>query len=274
MRLEDIKNYWDKRSKEFETDLKATTDNLAIKKLEINAIYTAIQKTGLHKKRGVEILEVGCGNGYNCFALSELLPDFKFTGLDYISEMVKNADKVKKRFPKKYPRIIFHTGDILDLEKNKNLKNVYDIVFTDRCLINLNSKNLQLAGINNILRKLNRGGYFIMLENSIQNYARQNEVRKLLGLTARKPVEYNLFIDENAIMPQIKKIAKLISIDDFGSLHDIVSYILIPLINRGAVDYNHPLLKAAADFSMALSTDYDNRFGSFGQNRLFLFRKK
>ena len=274
MKSKDIKNYWDKRSKKFVTNLKATTDNPTIKKLEVSAIYKAIKKTGLHKKRGIEILEVGCGNGYNCFALYELLPDFKFTGLDYIHEMVKNANRIKSHSPQKYSKITFHTGDIMDLERNKDLKNTYDIIFTDRCLINLNSTDLQLAGINQILKKLNRGGYFIMLENSVQNYARQNEVRKSVGLLERKPAKYNLFIDEAAIMPQIKKSMRLISIDDFGSLHDIILYILIPLINKGAVDYNHPLLKATTDFSIALSENYDNQFGNFGQNRLFLFHKK
>ena len=274
MDLENIKSYWDKRSKTFETDLKATTNHPAIKMLEIDALLRTIKRLGLDKKKGTEILEVGCGNGPNCFALSELLPNLKFTGLDYSEEMVRNANRIKKSSTTRYPKVKFYLGDVLNLGKSKNLKNGYDVIFTDRCLINLNSKDLQLVGINNILKKLKRGGYFIMLENSIQNYARQNEMRKSVGLPERKPAKYNLFIDETVIIPQLKKSAKLLSIDDFGSLHDIILYVLIPSITKGVVDYNHPLVKTTADLSIALSENYNNPFGNFGQNRLFLFRKK
>ena len=274
MRIDNIKSYWDNRSKKFRTGLLATTDNPHIKRLEIDALYRAIKKTGLGSKKGVEVLEAGCGNGHNCFALSELLPNFKFTGLDYSKEMVKNANKAKESSSIKYPKVKFLLGNVLNLEKNKNIENGYDVIFTDRCLINLNSTKLQIAGINQIFNKLKRGGYFIMLENSAKNYAHQNEGRRLVGLPERKPEKYNLFIDENAIIPQVQKSAKLISIDDFGSLHDIVLYILIPMVNNGTVDYSHPLVKATAELSMALSGTYENQFGSFGQNRLFLFRKK
>ena len=112
-----------------------------------------------------------------------------------------------------------------------------------------------------------------MLENSVQNYTRQNKSRLSLGLPERTPEKYNLFIDENAVIPKIKRSMKLISTDDFGSLHDIILYVLIPSINNGAVDYDHPLVKTTADLSMALSENYNNQFGNFGQNRLFLFRK-
>ncbi len=274
MNSKNIKSYWDKRSRTFETDLKATTDHPTIKLLEISAIHEAIRKTGLDKKRDVEILEVGCGNGHNCFALSELLPNFKFAGLDYSEEMVRNANRIKELSPLKYPKINFYLGDVLNLEKSKDLQDNYDIIFTDRCLINLKSAESQIAGINQILSRLRRGGYFIMLENSVQNYARQNEGRRSVGLPERRPVEYNLFIDEDTIVPQIKKRAKLMNIHDFGSLHDIVLYILVPLINNGVIDYSHPIVKATARLSTALPESYENQFGNFGQNRLFLFRKK
>src|SRR5207247_933049 len=144
-----------------------------------------------------------------------------------------------------YSKIKFQTGDVTHLEKNKDLNSGYDIIFTDRCLINLNSKKLQMTGVEQISKKLKPGGYFLMLENSVQNYTRQNEARISVGLPARKPAKFNLFIDEHTIIPHIKKTMNLVSVNDFGSLYDVVLYVLTPLINNGTHDYDHPLVKAA-----------------------------
>ncbi len=273
MDLNEIKEHWEKWAREFETDLRATTKTSTIKKLEINAIYKAIEKTHFGRTKDVEVLEVGCGNGYNCFALSELLQDFYFTGVDYVSDMIQNAKKFQTNNPIKYSRIKFQVGDILNLENNKDIKNEFDIVFTDRCIINLNTIDLQLKAINQLSKKVSQNGYLIILENFIQNYTRQNDCRKSVGLPKRNPAEYNLFIDEDVLIPYITKSLELVLIDDFGSLHDVLLYVLIPMISNGEIDYNHPLVKAATELSVSISEKYDNPFGSFGQNRLFLFHR-
>ena len=273
MNLDEIRSHWEKWSKEFETDLKATTKTSTIKKLEINAIYRAIKKTHFERMKDVEVLEVGCGNGYNCFALSELLKNFYFTGVDYIPDMIKHAKMIQDNNAQKYSRITFHVGDILTLENNKDIKDKYHIIFTDRCLINFNSIDLQLKAVDQLLKKLRQNGYLIILENFIENYTRQNDCREYVGLPKRKPAEYNLFIDEDVFVSHIKKSMELVHSDDFGSLHDIILYVLIPMINNGEIDYDHPLVNAATELSISISDKYDNPFGSFGQNRLFLFHK-
>lgn len=273
MNLDEIRSHWEKWSKEFETDLRATTKTSTIKKLEINAIYRAIKKTHFERMKDIEVLEVGCGNGYNCFVLSELLPDFNINGVDYVSEMIENAKILQSNNPTKYSRIMFQVGDMLSLENNKNIKDEYHIVFTDRCIINLNTIDLQLKAFDQLSKKVKQGGYLIILENTIQNYKRQNDCREAAGLLRREPAQYNLFIDENIFFAHAKKSMRLVHIDDFGSLHDIILYVLIPMINGGNIDYAHPLVKAATDFSVSISEKYDNLFGNFGQNRLFLFHK-
>lgn len=272
MDLDGIKKQWEKWAREFETDLRATTKTPTIKKLEINALYKAIQKTHFFGMKNIEVLEVGCGNGYNCFALSELLPDFNFTGVDYVPNMVENAKNLQSSKPE-YSRITFQVGDILSLENNKDIKDKFHIVFTDRCIINLNTIDLQLKAFDQLSKKVKQDGYLIILENIIQNYKRQNDCREVVGLPRRIPARYNLFIDEDIFLAHAKKSKKIVSIDDFGSLHDIILYVLIPMINDGEIDYNHPLVKAATEVSVSISGKYDNPFGNFGQNRLFLFHK-
>lgn len=271
MDLDKIKNHWQKWAKEFETDLRATTKTPTIKRLEIAAIYRAIQKTHFFGMKDIDVLEAGSGNGHNCFALSELLPNFNFTGIDYAPEMIKNAKKYQDKTIPKFSRITFKVSDALKLETETKIKNQFHIVFTDRCIINLNKPELQIKALKQLSKKVRKGGYLIILENFIQSYSRQNDFRRLVGLPRRTPAKFNLFIDENTFLSYMKKSMKLVGIDDFGSLHDIVLYVLIPMINHGAMDYGHPLVNAATELSLSISEKYDNPFGSFGQNRLFLF---
>jgi SAM-dependent methyltransferase len=273
MDLDEIKKHWVNWAKEFETDLRATTKSTTIKKLEINALYKAIQETHPFPAENIEVLEVGCGNGYNCLALSDLFPYFNFTGVDFVPEMIENAKNLQSNSVAKYSRITFHVGDILKLENNKNLKEKYHFVFTDRCIINLNTLDLQLKAFDQLLKKVEKYGYLIILENTVQNYQRQNDCRVAAGLPGRVPARYNLFLDEDKFLDHAKNSTKLVHVDDFGSLHDLILYVLIPMINNGEIDYDHPVVKAATELSISISGKYDNPFGNFGQNRLFLFQK-
>ena len=271
MKLEDIKSHWEKWAKEYETNLRATTKTSTIKKLEINAIYHAIHSTPFSKGKDIDVLEVGCGNGYNCFALSELLEGFFFTGVDYVEDMVNNANKIKLDNQPKYQRVDFQVGDLLNLNNHENLKESYHFVFTDRCIINLNIVELQLKAMDQLTQKVREGGYLIILENIDQTYQLQNNLREAIGLPRRNSASFNLFIDEDRFLDHAAKSLELISIDDFGSLHDIVLYVLTPMVNNGEADYDHPMVKAATELSLATSGKYG--FGNFGQNRLYLFNK-
>jgi folate-dependent phosphoribosylglycinamide formyltransferase PurN len=64
----------------------------------------------------------------------------------------------------------------------------------------------------------------------------------------------------------------LVRVDDFGSLHDLVLYLLGPLVNSGEIDYDDPYVAAATDLSLAAPAGL-REFGRFGQNRLLMFRR-
>lgn len=272
MELKEIKKHWETLAEKYAEDLKSTTKTSTIKKLEINAIQNTIKQI-INIVGNVNILEVGCGNGHNLIELSKKFGQYDFDGLDYSSQMIENAEKIKKQY--KISNLNFLVGDILDIEKNNNLRKEYDIVFTDRCLINLNTVELQKKGIEQIVKKIKKEGYLILIENVIQTYNAQNTMRESIGLTKRIPDEYNLFIDENEILSYMQKKLnlKLLEVNDFGSLHDIILYVLLPKINNGNIDYTHPIMEAVTELSIETSINFKNSFGSFGQNRLYLLKK-
>ena len=272
MDLEKIKKHWDGLSEVYAKDLKSTTKTPTIKKLEIAAIAQSI-KTLQNTNEISNVLEVGCGNGYNLIGLTKQLPDINFTGIDYSEGMIKNADKIKADF--QLDKIKYYEGNILKLDENKNLEDQYDLIFTNRCIINLNTLELQFEALSNLKKKVRKNGYIVLVENSTKTHGNQNDCRQALGLERRVADGYNLFIDEEKFLDYAKGDLNLELVDtvDFGSLHDMMLYVLIPKINGGKTDYAHPLMDAVTELLLNIDPSKMGSFGDFGQNRLYLFKK-
>ncbi len=273
MTLPEIKNHWENWASEFGTDLRATTKTPTIKQIEVDVLYRTIK--GLFSEDApLRLLDIGCGNGYNCFALTTFFPNYTYVGVDYSPTMIDNAKKIKQEGGTKYDKVSFAVGDVLNLVQNTEVGDNYDVAYSDRCIINLNTLEMQTKSFDEIMSKVKTGGYYLMLENSVQTHSRQNDLREAVNLPRRQVMEFNLFIDEPAFLAHTEKTAELVSIRDFGTLHDLVLYVLIPMINGGEVDYNHQWTRTVTDFLVSLPEEYSNQFGSFGQNRLWIFKKK
>lgn len=218
------------------------------------------------------ILEVGCGNGHNCFFVAEQFPGLPVTGVDYIPKMVESARQIKKEKGLPDERVQFLEGDILNLQlPNKQ----YDIIFTNRCIINLNTDELQARAVANLSKYLPKGGYLIMIENSQLTHGKQNHARTLLDLPARPVAEFNHFINEDSFRKAIHDShLELVKTEDFLGLHDLVLYVLVPAINGGEIDYGHPLVEAATRLNINMAAEYPSSFGDYGQSRVYLCRKE
>jgi SAM-dependent methyltransferase len=272
MDREAIRTHWTNWASSYGADLRATTKTWTAKAVELDAL-TRRFTTLLKHKPDANILEVGCGNGVNCVHLAKAFGQARFDGVDFIDEMIAAAAD-NARSGDVSGRTRFFVGDILKLSAISTLSDAYDIVFTDRCLINLNTVDLQKEGISALAKRLRPGGHLVMIENSTTTHGAQNRCREMLGLTPRKPAEFNLFFDEDKIRPHIAAAGlELIDVEDFGSLHDLALYVLAPATNGGKLDYEHPLVQAATKLSLEMSAEKESPFGAFGQNRMFVCRK-
>jgi len=272
MEHKEIKKHWDHLAKRHGLDLKTTTKTPTIKHLEINAFVRILNKFANFSNEN-SILEVGCGNGHNIFGLAKQFPQFKFHGIDYSEEMIAVACQLNEE--RETINIDFSVGDALKLSNIMSLKNNFDFVLTDRMLINLNSWDLQQQGIRHIVSCVKDNGYLIVIENFINSYSNQNLMREIIGLKSRTPDPYNKFINENEFEKFIinKLGFEFIYSENFGSLHDLILYVLLPHANEGKILYDHPLMESVTELLERLPQHLRNEFGNFGQNKLYVFKR-
>lgn len=271
MDLESIRKHWQEWAKQYGENLRATTKTPTAKVMELDALSRSLRNIEKSVGEKLNIMEVGCGNGKNCFGLLEQHPQATFLGVDFVEEMVESANLTKRELGVLDNQLSFRVGDILDLSFDLG---VFDIIMTDRCLINLNTDALQQKAITSLVNFLKPGGWLLMIENSQQTYNAQNQVRELVGLQKRSPAQFNHFFDEDIILPFLSTVGlELVEIEDFISLHDIVLYLLVPMINGGEIDYDSPLVEAVTKLNIAVSKLMPNGVGRLGQNRLYKCRK-
>jgi ubiquinone/menaquinone biosynthesis C-methylase UbiE len=271
MDMNGIRHHWQRWAAQYGTGLRATTKTSTAKALELDALSRALTEVENSRGHALRILEVGCGNGQNCFALLDRHPGCSILGVDFVEQMVAAADSVKeqKRIPD--DRLRFQVGNVLELSLPPDS---FDVVFTDRCLINLNTDALQQQAIRALARLVKPGGQLLMIENSQQTYRLQNQLRELVGLPSRTPAEFNHFVDESTLLPFLPSAhLELFEIEDFITFHDLVLYVLVPMMNGGKVDYEHPFVDAATRLNLAMSSQRRSSAGAYGQNRLYKCRK-
>ncbi len=267
-----IKAHWENWAQIYKDSLRATTKSPTPKMVEIHTFVRAIRKVMENTGRTtLNILEAGCGHGRNCLSLLEHFPDCTFSGFDFVPEMIESAKTLREQRTISPEKVHFSVGNVLypDFKPES-----FDVIFTNRCLINLNSDALQHEAIGKLAGLLKTGGTLLMLENSMASYTNQNKAREAVGLEARTPAEFNHFLNEDTLFPALEATGlPCEDVEDCISLHDLVLYVLLPMVNNGQIVYDDPLVEAAARLNIALSDIHPSSTGIYGQNRLYVCKK-
>lgn len=272
MNLEDIRHHWQNWAIAFGKDLRATTKGRTAKMIEVATIGRVIDQARVKFKRPLKILEVGCGNGFNCNWIALNYTDCQITGIDYIPEMIEAAKQRQKEDENIAAKLTYLVGDALKLD---NINETFDVIFTDRCLINLNTWELQQRAYRQMASLLNDDGFLATIENSAEARERQSQLRARMGLSNRPIDKFNTFISDGKLEKLAGELGLLVvKTQNISSLHDLLLYVLLPMTNGDTVDYEHPLIEAAAQLNIALTHDLDVELGPIGQNRLVLCQKE
>lgn len=249
-----VKDYWDSRASLGEL---AGTRDIIAKQLEIEAIAKYVTD-GLH------ILDVGCGNGITALELAQRY-EVDITGIDFAEDMIIAAISsalVKDKMLKGTVR--FTTGDIRNLQF---LDDKFDLIYTERTLVNLPDWKTQKQAIKYITDLLTEGGLYVMCENSQDGLDMINALRERVGLPIIKPPWHNRYLLDSEIGQLTIPGVTLRGIDCYSSTY----YFLSRIVNAWLADREgkEPVYDALVN-QLALQLP---PIGELGQGRIWVWRK-
>jgi ubiquinone/menaquinone biosynthesis C-methylase UbiE len=218
--VEEIQDYYRKRAT---TNKYATSPDFNLREVEIEYLSRRL-------KDGIRVLDVGCGNGYStlCHAARH---DADFVGMDFVPEMVASAKSMADQFSLR-GRTEFCVGDVTDL---KLPDAQFDIVISQRCLLNVPTREAQWRAMREISRVLKPNGLYLMLEGTLQGLRKLNEMRAMFDLELIPEAEstYNWFsnkFDEEEMLTEAKRhFSEVVDIQRFG-MYYFISRVIHPLL--------------------------------------------
>ena len=234
-----ISQHYTSQAKLYNTSPKSTMKDQFIRSLEVSKLRETLTKLS---GKNTRILEVGCGNGYTVSKLSKKL-ESNFVCIDANKEMIQLA---KKRRLKK---IVFRKQSILESTFRSG---TFDIVFTQRCLINLTSWKSQKIALNQIHRLLKKDGFLVLLEAFDDGLKDLNQARRMIGLEKISPPWHNLHLNKSKLRDFIQKKfvngdskSKQLTYDNFLSSYYFGSRVLYPglLEKKSQIKYNNKFVE-------------------------------
>lgn len=248
----DVREFWNRRAGLGQW---AGTRDVLAKQLEMMAIASQVRD-------GMRILEVGCGNGITAIELGRRFA-VDVTGIDFAEEMVAAATSMAAGQSLR-GSVSFRTGDVREMPE---IHQAFDLIYTERVLINLPDWDSQRRAIANITRLLVPGGTFVMCENSQDGLASLNRLRERVHLPEIAPPWHNRYIRDSEIAELHFDDVTLEAVNDYSSTY----YFLSRVVN------------AALAAKAGREPDYDSdinqlalrlpSIGDCGQGRVWLWRK-
>jgi ubiquinone/menaquinone biosynthesis C-methylase UbiE len=247
----DVRAFWNSRAGLGQW---AGTRDVTAKQLEMEAIAS-------YARNGMRILDLGCGNGITAIELARRY-QVEVWGIDFAEEMVAAALELAKDDELK-GSVRFQTGNVLNLDSPDK----FDLIYTERVLINLPDWPAQLQAMKNIVALLSDGGLYVMCENSQDGLDKVNELREKVGLTAVIPPWHNRYLRDSELKHVNLDNARLEDIIYYSSTYYFLSRVVNAwLASRegGEPDYDAPINQLA----LLLPS-----MGELGQGRIWLWRK-
>tara|TARA_B110000046_G_scaffold29575_1_gene31121 strand:- start:5488 stop:6252 length:765 start_codon:yes stop_codon:yes gene_type:complete len=254
--MEERLKFWDNRAN---LGYKAGSNDEILKTIEVNEIKKYINNN-------VKVLEIGCGNGITAIELAKSF-NIDILAVDYSPKMIANAKLLlsKESSVNLKNRIKFEVLDVRDFSK---ITEKYDIVISERVLINIDSHEEQLKIINRIYNILSSKGKFIMCESSKQGLEMINIEREKFELPRIEMPWHNNYIDDERLQNDLKKInLKLSKINHFSSTYYFLSRIIYAHYaneNKLTLDYNSIINQMSYKLPV---------YGKFSQTKIWEWEK-
>lgn len=211
-RIQKTKEHWDAEAVKHKNPLSTMLD-IILNDLEIENIAKYLSN-------GKKILDAGCGTGVSLVRLARKVKS-NFVGCDYAEKTIWRANqllKKEKRIVRK--KVSFVVGDVLNLPFKDE---IFNIVMTDRVLINLISLKSHVAAAREICRVLKKGGIYVGCESMQESAKNLNQLRQAVGLAPLRPRWHNFFINQEKFLKGTRRFFQVKKIDNFASTYFLAS---------------------------------------------------
>jgi SAM-dependent methyltransferase len=255
---DEIVEFWAQRAEAFGAAPSANTPDRWIHQVETPNIHRILESLS----DSLDILDIGCANGYTTHALSRAFPQHCFTGVDLSAKMIEVA---KGRVSEDTPNLRFGEANMLDLSR---FRGQFDVVLSVRALINLPDTGAQWQALDQISNCLRPGGHYISIENFRHGQENLNRVRTDLGL---KPIDIrwnNCFFDEPDFRHYCGERFDLVEFTPISSTYYLATrgiYAKMCQMEGREPDYDHAIYEVASKLPPT---------GDFGPIKLSHWQKK
>lgn len=186
---------------------------------------------------GIDLADIGCGNGRTIFELVEKRKRGRFAGFDFAENMVRVAEE--KRRELKLENVRFDRFDATSETLPHGTREAFDMVIGKRVLINIKGDAKRQA-LSNIASMLRDGGTYIMTECFIEPLDRINEIRAGIGLERIAVKPFNEYLT-SGFLAEIERYFSVERFVDMGSLYYFISRVFNAHLSDGKPDYFAPI---------------------------------
>lgn len=181
---EEILKFWEERAALGD---KAGSDDVLAKDIEVSAIMSNV-------KDGMKVAEFGCGNGLLAVKIAQKF-DVKILAFDFSPNMISQAKSFGERAGVS-DKVEFKVADIRD---EVFIEEKFDLIITERMLINICDWSKQKEAICEMARMLASGGKLVICENSQTGLNELNELRRSVEIPEITPPWHNRYLVDEEV---------------------------------------------------------------------------
>lgn len=252
MTSDTILEHWNQRA---QLQQRAGSDDLVAKELEVRALSN-------HIKDGMVVAEFGCGNGTTALELLSKF-DIQLHCFDFSPSMIESARKLAAEAGMQ-DRVTFGVCDVRD---EPALDRKFDLVYSERMIINLPDWDSQARAIRYLSSHLKPGARYLMCENSKPGLDTLNAYRTAAKLEAINPPWHNVYLIDELVATFDLPGARLVEVEAYSSTYYFLSRVVNAWLSAQAGTqprYDAPVNQLALQLPP---------FGDCAQGKLWVFEK-
>lgn len=255
-----VQNHYTKIAKNYGLRSDSTMRDPFIRESEIDFIISCIFEFVSQNQRFPKLIDCGCGNANTLAQLRELFPEMELSGFEF------NPDLLALAQSRQIPNCEIKLGDI----REEFGYNEYDMVLSERVVVNLHSRKQQLKALENINKALRLDGHYLMIESFESSLNELNAMIQENNQIPMKASEHNFYIKPgvwvNGLRLGFKEVSAPVP-ENYLSTYFVLTRVFHPMLRtKDEKRINNRLIRFFID-------GLDQAAGDFSPIKFYLLKK-